>query len=268
MKLVKSLCAVVVMALALAPGMFISCTGSPSSAAYAAAAKQPSAEAAIKSAAAKHRYLVVTFYKKSDAASDSALKSVGSAKGKLSTRADFTIADVQNQANQALVKRYGIDKATIPLTLVIAPNGAVTGGMNGTVDAAKITNAFASDGMASVLKVLQGGKLALLCVQNGKTKFNSESMKAATDFKADSRLPGAVEIVKIDPSNRGEAKFLGMCKVEPSASTAQIVMIVPPGRILGRFDGQTTKDAMYASLQTALKSSGCAPGAGAGCCPK
>jgi hypothetical protein len=211
---------------------------------------------------------VVTFYKKPDAASDKMLAAVRSVQSKLSARANFTGADVGNQANQGLVKRYGIDKATIPLTLVIAPNGAVTGGITGTVDAAKITDAFASDGMASVLKVLQGGKLALLCVQNGKTKFNSESMKAATDFKADSRLPGAVEIVKIDPSNRGEAKFLGICKVEPSASTAQIVMIVPPGKILGRFEGQTTKDTMYASLQTALKSSGCAPGAGAGCCPK
>jgi hypothetical protein len=234
MKLVKSLCAVVAMALALAPGMFVSCKGSPGSAAYAAAARQPSAEAAIKSAVAKHRYAVVTFYKKS--------------------------------ANQGLMKRDGLAGAPTPLTLVIAPNGAVTGGITGTADAAKITSAFASDGMASVLKVLQSGKLALVCVQNGRTRFNGESMKAATAFKADSRLPGAVEIVKIDPSNRGEAKFLGMCKVEPSASNAQIVMIVPPGRILGRFEGQTTKDTMYASLQTALKSSGCTPGSG--CCPK
>ena len=262
MKIHGVLCALTPVVLTVAAGM---CTDG---AAYAAA-KQTSAEAAIKAAAAKHRYVVVTFYKKSDAASDWALEAVRSSKAKLSARADFATADVGSQANQALLKRYGLNAATVPITLVIAPNGAVTGGISGRAEPDKVKAAFVSDGMANVLKVLQSGKIVLVCVQNGKTKLSKESLKAATAFKADSRLPGAVDIVKIDPSNRAEAKFLGLCKVDPKGPNAQIVMIAPSGMIVGRFPGQTTKDTMYASLQTALKSSsGCGPGASPGCCPR
>jgi len=79
-------------------------------------------------------------------------------------------------------------------------------------------------------------------------------------------LSGVVEIVKIDPSDSRESKFLQQCKANAGSANAQVVMIIPPGRVLGTFDGNTTKDKLMASLQSAMAScgSGCGP---SGCGP-
>jgi hypothetical protein len=208
----------------------------------------------------------VTFYKKQDASSDKMLAAIRSARGKLSNRANFVSVDVGSAANQALVKRYDVDRAPLPLTLVLAPNGAVTAAFPGEIKSADFSGVFVSDGLADVLKVLQDGKLAAVCLQNGKTKYNKESLAAAEGLRADSRLSGRVAVVRIDPADRGESKFMEQCKVNTSSADSQIVLIVPPGRVLGAFDGNTTKDKLMAGLQAALAScgSGCGP---SGCGP-
>src|ERR1035437_9177724 len=103
-----------------------------------------------------------------------------------------------------------------------------------------MSGVFVSDGMASVLKVLQSGKLAAVCIQNSKTKHNKESLAAAQGLNNQAQFRGAVEIVKIDPSDRSEAKLIQTCKVDASSDSAQIVIIAPPGKVMGKFDGTAT----------------------------
>ena len=276
--LVTNVCAV----LAITLGIFLLYksgikTSSPEVAAFAAyakpvaqakpaASKETSAERAIRTAAGRQRYVFVTFYKKGDAASDKMLATVKSLRGKLASRADFVSVDAGNSANQPLVKRYQADRATMPLTLVVAPNGAITAGYQKEIKSTDFSGVFVSGGEAAVLKTLQSGKLTLVCLQNGKTKFNKESMTAAEGLKADRTLPGLVGIVKIDPADRRESGFLQKCKVKAATTDAQVVMIIPPGKILGTFDGNTTKDKLMTSLQSAMAScgTGCGP---SGCGP-
>lgn len=241
-------------------------SGKPVAQSKPTTAKESAAEKAIRSAAGRQRYVVVTFYKKGDAAGSKMLAAVKSMQSKLSNRADFVTVDSGNPANQALVTRYGVDRAPSPLTLALAPNGAVTAGFPNEIKTTDFSNVFVSGGEAAVLKTLQSGKLALVCLQNGKTKYNKASVTAAEGLKADKTLPGSVGIVKIDPSDRRESEFLQKCRVNAGLANSQVMMIIPPGRILGTFDGNTTKDKLMASLQSALKScgSGCGP---SGCGP-
>lgn len=231
-----------------------------------AATKTSPAETSIKAAAKQKRYAIVTFYKKNDAASTKMLAEAKKLQAKYSSRANFVSVDVDNTVHKNLISRYGIDRAPIPLTLVIAPNGAITAGYPNEIKKTDLSDAFVSSGMAEVLRVLQSRKLALVCLQNGKTKFNKESMAAAEGLKADPTLRGVVEIVKIDPTDSRESKFLQQCKADTSSANAQVVMIIPPGRILGAFEGNTTKDKLMASLRSAMRScgSGCGP---SGCGP-
>ena len=230
------------------------------------AVKTSPTETAIRAAAKQKRHIFVTFYKNNDAASDKMLGAIKTIKKKLSGRANFARADVDNPVHKGLVKRYGVGPAAVPLTLVLAPNGAVTGAFPREIKTDDFSNVFVSDGLADVLNVLQGGKLAVVCIQNGKTKFNKQSLAAAKGFKTDSRLSGAAEIVQIDPSAPGESKFLQQCKVDTGSANAQILLLIPPGRLIGKFDGETTKDELMAGLQEALKScgTGCGP---SGCGP-
>lgn len=239
----------------------------PATQAKPAAPKETTAERAIRTAAGKDRYVVVTFYKKGDAASDKMLATVKAMRSKVANKADFVSVDAGSSANQALIKRYQADRATIPVTLVVAPNGAITAGFQKEIKpGTDLSDAFVSDGQADVLKVLQSGKMALICLQNGKTKYNKESMTAAEGMKADKSLAGVVEIVKIDPANKAESKFLQTCKANITSANSQVVMIIPPGRILGTFDGNTTKAKLMASLQSCMSScgAGCGP---SGCGP-
>ncbi|MHB9035765.1 MAG: hypothetical protein ACYC64_03800 [Armatimonadota bacterium] len=45
-----------------------------------------------------------------------------------------------------------------------------------------------------------------------------------------------------------EAKFVEICKVDANTDSAQLVIIVPPGRIIGTFDGAATTDSIAAAL--------------------
>lgn len=221
---------------------------------------QPSpAEAAISAAAKQNRYVFDTFYRKNDDASKKMQAAMKSAQGKLAHRADLVSVDVDDAVQQDIVSRYGADRSPIPLTLVVAPNGAVTAGFPNEIKKADFSAVFLSDGMASVVKVLQDRKLAVVCIQGPRTKNNKNSLATAEELKADPALGGAVEIVKISPSDRSESKFMKECKVDTHSANAQLLVLAPPGKLVGKFDGSATADTIVASLRSSL-GGGCGGG--------
>ena len=84
--------------------------------------------AAVERAAKADRYLLIFFY--GDAADQvSSMKAVfNSAVGKLSQKPVRLDISVTDPAEAAIIDKYGVRDAPLPLVLAIAPNGAVTGG--------------------------------------------------------------------------------------------------------------------------------------------
>jgi hypothetical protein len=231
-----------------------------------AATKTSPTETAIQTAAKQGRYAIVTFYKQNDTASTKMLEETKKLQATHSSRASFAVADVGNPIHKELISKYGADRAPMPLTLVIAPNGAVTAGYPNAINKTDISDAFVSNGMADVLKILQDGKLATVCVQSSKTKLNKESLAAAEGLKYGAQFRDAVEIVKIDPSNTSEAELLQTLEVDANTENAQLVIIAPPGRILGTFDGTATADSIAATIVRAMSGGTCGSGGcGSGC---
>jgi len=233
------------------------------------APKESPESAAISAAAKQNRYVFVTFYRKDDDASRKMQAVLKPVQAKLSHRASFVSVDVDDPVQQGVVSRYGADRSPIPLTLVIAPNGAVTAGFPNEIKKADFSAVFVSDGMASVLKVLQDRKLAAVCVQGSRTKNNKKSLATAEELKAAPELGGAVEIVKIDPSDRSESKFMKTCQVDTRSTDAQLLVLAPPGNLVGKFTSVDTKDTIMTSLKSALGGGGCGGGscAPSGCGP-
>lgn len=230
-----------------------------------AATKTSPAETAIQAAAKQKRYAIVTFYKKNDAASTNMLAETKKLHAKCGSRANLVSVDVGNRIHQNLISQYRADSSPMPLTLVIAPNGAVTAGYPSAINKTDLSEAFVSDGMAKVLKVLQDGKLAAICVQSSKTKLNKESLAAAEGLKYGAQFRNALEIVKIDPSDSSEAEIIQTCRVNANSENAQLVVIAPPGRVMGTFDGTATTASISAVLVKALSGGTC--GSGGGCAP-
>jgi hypothetical protein len=104
----------------------------------------------------------------------------------------------------------------------------------------------------------------MVCLQNGRTQANDEAMKGVNDFKANSPDASVTEIVEVDPSDAKETKLLAQLKADPQTKTATTASLAPPGVLVAKVEGPTTKEALVASLQKAMSS--CAPGAGSGCC--
>jgi hypothetical protein len=219
--------------------------------------------AAMTAAAKAGKYLFV-FFSKEDDENTAAMKRVfDAAMSRVSSKADAVMIRVTDGGEKGIVEKYGVTKAPMPLVLVLAPNGAVTGGFPGKFEEKTLLDAFVSPGMEKCLKVLQEGKLVLVCAQNRSTKSNDAATKAAQDFKADARFAKFTEIVQIDPADEHEAKFVAQLRIEPMTGEALTALLAPPGAVVGVFPGEVKKDAMVAAL-VAATSGGCGP---SGCAP-
>ena len=110
-----------------------------------AAPKTSPAETAIQAAAKQDRYAIVTFYKQKNAASTKMLADAKKLQSKYSNRTNFVRVDVDNKTHQNVVSQYGVNRSPVPLTLVIAPNGAVTAGYPTEIKKTDISDAFVSN---------------------------------------------------------------------------------------------------------------------------
>ena len=222
-----------------------------------------SSAVAIRQAAAVGKHLFIFFYEKDDAATRSARKTFKSALGKIGDTAIWMAIDRNNSAEKEIVREYGIGRAPMPLVLVLAPNGAITGGFPAkNLSEDKLRDSIASRGFQACLKALQERKLVFVCAQNSSTKSNDAAMQGVNDFKSDLRFANFTEIVKVDPSDAAEAKFLAQLKIDPKTQEASTAFLAPPGVVLNTTSGSTSKDTLIGLLMAA--SSGCGAG---GCAP-
>lgn len=223
--------------------------------------------AAIDRATKTNRYLFIFFHGQDDPQTR-AMGAVFNAAAKAATaRADSLVIPINEPSEAGIVARFGVAKAPMPLALVVAPNGALTASFPSNFTKEQLLDAFASPCMEKMLSALQQGKLVLLCVQNGTTRWNVEAMNGVRAFKADQRYAAATEVLLLDPALPAERPSLAKLGVNGPVPDATTLFIAPPGTIIGSFKGATDKNHLIATLTKAISScaSGCQPGGQ--CCP-
>jgi len=219
-------------------------------------------ERAIARAGRDGKYSFVLFYRPREQASEAMRDTFDRAKGKIGSQAVFLAVDINARGEAGLVEKYRVRQAPLPLTLVMAPNGAVVRAFTKAVDEKALGESFASAKVAEVLGALQARKLVAVCLQGAGTRHNAESKHAAQHFIADAKLGGQAVLVMADP--RKEADLLKRCGISSPPRESTVVMIVPPGRLVATVSGATTKDVLVARLVAGLSS--CGPGcATSGC---
>lgn len=229
--------------------------------------------AAMQKAADAEKYLFALF-RKTDDSETSAMRSVlEDAMKEVADRADSVEIDVTSPSEKAIVEKFGLDRAPMPLILAISPSGTITGGFPTKVDKQKLVDAFASPGTEKCMKQLQDGKLVFLCVQSADTESNDEALEGVNEFKADARFASATEIIMLDPKDTAEASFLADLQVDPKTETAVTVFLAPPGMPVAMYEGATSKEEIVATLEKATSAcgpGGCGPGGcgPAGCPPQ
>lgn len=227
-----------------------------------AAENQKSAMHLMEQAAKDNKYLFGFFWKTEDEQTTAMKKVFDGALAKVSERATAAIVRVADSAEREIVKKFGLDRAPMPLALAIAPNGAVMGGFPGEFTEEVLLNAFGSGSTEKCMKSLQDGKLVFLCVQNGSTQLNAEALQGVQDFKAQAQYASFTEIVKLDPTDAAEASFLGDLKIDSQTKVAVTAFLAPPGVVIAEFEGATQKDRLVSALLQA--NSACGPGGSCG----
>lgn len=216
------------------------------------------AKSALAEASGADQFLFLTFYKANDASLTSITSTIATFKKSSSKKIAIFDAAIDNPSNKEIANKYGIQTGQLPMLLVIAPNGVVTGGFPANVTADQLkTSVSVSDLMLKVLKPLQEQKVALVALQNSATKFNTESWAGVTDFANDANYKNLTTAIKADPAATGSQDFIKQCQLVGPVTEATVVVLLPPGRIGKVLTGKLTKADILKSLQTCTAGSGC-----------
>lgn len=213
---------------------------------------------AIEKAASAKKYLFALFWKDRDEQTAALMKVFEAAMAKVADRADSVLVGIANPSEKPIVEKFGLDRAPMPLVLVLAPNGAITGGFPKKFEEKDLLAAFASPATEKCMKALQENNLVFLCIQNASTKSNEAVLKGIREFQADSQYREVTETILLDPSDSLEASLLGDLKIDPKTPDAVCVFLAPPGGVIAEFTGETKKEDLVAALKKA--SSACGPG--------
>jgi len=225
--------------------------------------------AAIQQAADAGKYVFLFFSKTNDERTLAMRKVFDKAMEKVADRAQSVEVDVTDPAEKAVVAKFDLNRAPMPLVLALAPNGAITGGFPTTFEEHQLLDAFATPVTEKVMKQLQDSKLVFVCIQNDKSNSNEAAMRGVRDFKADARFAGATEIVMLNPAAPAAASFLADLKIDPTTEEAMTVFLAPPGSAIAEYKGATDKEELVSTLEKA-SSNPCAGGSCGpnGCGPK
>lgn len=219
---------------------------------------------AMQHAADANKYLFIFFYKEEDDATQAARKTFEEATSKLAEKAEAVGVNAGDGAESAVVNRFGLGRAPMPLVLAIGPSGAVTRSFTRNFNERQLRNAFVSQSNEKSLKALQDRKMVFVVVQNGITRHNEEALQGVREFAADPQYTRQTEIVVLDPQDAAEVSFLKQLQVDRQTTEAITVFVAPPGTIIGTYTGATQKYALVAAAKKAA--AGCGTGK-PGCCP-
>lgn len=217
------------------------------------------AKSAIAEASAAGQFLGLIFYEAQDTSLTGISSTIATFNKSSNKKITSYSAKLSDPANKEYADKYGIQGAgDLPLVLIIAPNGAITGGFSKTITADQLKQSVSvSDLMLKTIKPLQEQKVTLVALQNASTKFNAESWTGVNDFANDSTYKQLVTAIKADPSAAGSQEFLKQCQLITPLTEATVVVLLPPGKIAKILNGKISKADILKSLQSCSAGSGC-----------
>ncbi len=210
---------------------------------------QSKAQAALDQAAQQGKYSFVLFYKQNDAATSAMNTTLHQALAKRSS-AVVTFVQVADPAERALVAKHDVARAPMPVTLALAPNGALTGIFAQKLQAADVENAFVTPTMMLAMKALQENKLVFVTVQGSSQNIVPPALR---EFQSDPHFNTRMVTLNMNAADPAEARFAAEMGVDPRAAATQLSLLAPPGVLVGKFAASTAKNSIAAAIAEAGK---------------
>jgi len=164
-------------------------------------------------------------------------------------KAVLTSAKVDDPAERALVEKLGISRAPMPLAVVLAPNGAVTGLFPRTITPDLIASAIVPPTMMQCMKELQNQKLVFVCMTKTDRIDVPEGVRAVQQLP---QYKDRISLVGMRVDDPAEARFHQQMKLEPNkVNGPYAVLIAPPGALIGHFDASASTEQIAAAIHKA-----------------
>jgi hypothetical protein len=200
---------------------------------------------------AEPKFTFILFSKENNANTQRVTAELTSALAPRSARAEWTAVNITDPANRAMVDRYQVGRAPMPLVLCVAPNGAVTGAMAGRVTEKQVDSALVTPTMTRCMKSLQAGKIVVVHV---KSDDAVPLPAGAEEFLSDPAFQNRATTESYVISDPAEARFVRDMEIDPATFRGStVVVLAPPGVLVGKFPVTATAAEIAAKLHAAGK---------------
>lgn len=206
---------------------------------------------ALDQAASQGKYTFLVFYRE-DNPTTRAMGGVVAASVKKNASASTMVwVPTTSPQEQAVISRFGASRSPLPMTIAVAPNGAIMGVFSQKVTTEQIEGSFATPVMMHCMKALQEGKLAFVCVQSAQ---GSPLPAAVNDFRADPDFKNRTAVITVAATDTAETDFYQQMQIDAAkVRGTTMVVFAPPSAMVGKFDGAATKAQIIAALHKAGK---------------
>lgn len=153
-----------------------------------------------------------------------------------------------------IVSKYKLKDAPMPFVLVMAPNGAITGGFS-SFSEKDLLESIVSSGAARTLKALQDQKLCFICLQGGQTQNNLAALQGVFEFTKDPLFAHQTTVITIDPQDPNEYKFITTLGLDPKTKEA-VTLFLSPTKAINSYSGETDKAQFMSDLYKAVPNFG------------
>jgi hypothetical protein len=206
------------------------------------------AQDVLAAAASEHKFTFLVFYKDNGPATQAMAQSVKKGVGARDDRAKFAFVNVTNPAEKTLVDRFGVSRAPMPITVAVAPNGALTRLTPNSITDEQIEQSFVTPAMSRCMKSMQEGRLVFLCIQSGP---QPKLPLGVANFINDPEFKDRVVVVPVSSTDRNEAELVRQLEADVAIKGATTVFLAPPGVLVGKFGATATKEHLAAALHKA-----------------
>ncbi|MCX6266103.1 MAG: hypothetical protein NTW16_01915 [Bacteroidetes bacterium] len=213
--------------------------------------------------ACKPVFLVV--FNASGAETDKAVSIANEAKTALKSSSVIIKMNATDAVNSALVAKYRVAGAPMPLILVLDKNSTVAGGLTlKDATAAKLVEMIPTPMTSELLKAINDGKSVYVVAYRETMTSHDKAMNNCA--MACGKMDNKSVTIKIDMDDKKEVKLLQTLKCDLNAKEPVTYVINKSGQVIGTHNGITDVNTLVASAKKAPASGCCPGGAPAGGC--
>lgn len=196
---------------------------------------------------------------------DKAVSIASTARLKVPNSAVVVKLNTSDAGNAALVSKYKLTGAPLPLVLVLDKNGTSAGGfLLKDATAEKLVGAIPSPKLSEILLAISGGKSAYVVLY--KESMTSKKNIMDNCAIACTKMANKSVVVTVNAEDNKEANLLKTLKYNTGATEPVTYVINSAGQIAGTFTGTTDVNNLIATAKKAPASGCCPSGAPAGGC--